>query len=332
MPGREASTKSTLTPTCASITANGGSTQVLTVQAKDANNNNLTAALDRHDHEGIRHRHDLRVTDNSNGTYTATVTAPTTYRLRRPRRYLGFGNPVNPGPPRRPSHRHLHAGPVNATQVDVDADERVDHRQRGRDAGADGPGQGCEQQQPHRRRRRPSRSPSRPAPARSPRSPTTATAPTPRPSRHRRHRLGVFVATLGGKPSRTGPPPDPGHHHLHRRRGDPDRNQLVPASTVAAGASPSQHKPGRHGNAAAVAQNTDIGLAIASTAAVARPGPADRRRSRPARAPSRTPPAQYTKAETITLSATRTSSVTRSTRRPPRRHRPGGGLVRLERS
>ncbi|MEI6085330.1 MAG: kelch repeat-containing protein, partial [Verrucomicrobiota bacterium] len=41
-PGVLSATQSTLTPTSASITANGSSTQVLTVQAKDANNNNLT--------------------------------------------------------------------------------------------------------------------------------------------------------------------------------------------------------------------------------------------------------------------------------------------------
>src|SRR5262249_49405097 len=40
--GAANATQSTLTPTSSSITANGTATQVLTVQAKDANNNNLT--------------------------------------------------------------------------------------------------------------------------------------------------------------------------------------------------------------------------------------------------------------------------------------------------
>src|SRR5208283_4789891 len=70
---------STLTPTSASITANGVSTQVLTVQAKDANGNNLTTggatvAITKSSGTGSIGS----VTDNSNGTYTATITAPTT--------------------------------------------------------------------------------------------------------------------------------------------------------------------------------------------------------------------------------------------------------------
>src|SRR5208283_2452525 len=66
------------TPTSASITANGISTQVLTVQAKDANGNNLTTGgstvtITKQSGTGSIGS----VTDNSNGTYTATVTSPT---------------------------------------------------------------------------------------------------------------------------------------------------------------------------------------------------------------------------------------------------------------
>ena len=71
--------QSTLTPTSATLTANGTATQVLTVQAKDANGNNLTVGgatvtITRSSGTGAIGS----VTDNGNGTYTATVTAPTT--------------------------------------------------------------------------------------------------------------------------------------------------------------------------------------------------------------------------------------------------------------
>jgi hypothetical protein len=69
---------STLTPTTGSITANGTSTQVLTVQARDANGINLTTGgstvtITRLSGTGTIGP----VTDNGNGTYTATVTSPT---------------------------------------------------------------------------------------------------------------------------------------------------------------------------------------------------------------------------------------------------------------
>ncbi|MDF5690152.1 invasin domain 3-containing protein [Aquirufa aurantiipilula] len=77
-PGAADATVSTLTPTSASITANGSSTQILTVTAKDANGNNLTAGgatvtITQSSGTGTIGS----VTDNSNGTYTATVTSPT---------------------------------------------------------------------------------------------------------------------------------------------------------------------------------------------------------------------------------------------------------------
>jgi hypothetical protein len=77
-PGPADATQSTLTPTSASITANGAATQVLTVTAKDANGNletsgGSTVTITRLSGSGSIGS----VTDNANGTYTATVTAPT---------------------------------------------------------------------------------------------------------------------------------------------------------------------------------------------------------------------------------------------------------------
>jgi hypothetical protein len=71
--------KSTLTPTSATITAGTGS-QVLTVQAKDSSGNNLTSggllnvAITLSSGTGTI----ASVTDNGNGTYSATVSASTT--------------------------------------------------------------------------------------------------------------------------------------------------------------------------------------------------------------------------------------------------------------
>lgn len=67
---------STLTPTSAFIAANGVSTQVLTVQAKDADGNNLvtggaTVTITKDSGTGTIGS----ITDNSDGTYTATVTS-----------------------------------------------------------------------------------------------------------------------------------------------------------------------------------------------------------------------------------------------------------------
>jgi hypothetical protein len=67
-----------LTPTSTSLTADGTSTQILTVQPKDADGNNalitgLTVTITKSSGTGTI----SSVTDNGNGTYTATVTAPT---------------------------------------------------------------------------------------------------------------------------------------------------------------------------------------------------------------------------------------------------------------
>ncbi|MDX6480075.1 MAG: hypothetical protein QOG85_585, partial [Gaiellaceae bacterium] len=90
-------TQSTLTPTSASITANGSATQVLTVQAKDANGNNLasgglTVTITKQSGTGSI----SSVTDNGNGTYTATVTAPSATGSGVFVATLG-GNPVKSG-------------------------------------------------------------------------------------------------------------------------------------------------------------------------------------------------------------------------------------------
>ena len=71
--------QSTLTPGSATITANGTSTQVLTVTVKDTNGNNVISggadiAITQSSGTGLIGS----VTDNGNGTYSATVTSPTT--------------------------------------------------------------------------------------------------------------------------------------------------------------------------------------------------------------------------------------------------------------
>ena len=77
-PGAANAIQSSLTPTSASITADGTSTQILTVTAKDAYGNNLTSGgstvtITQQSGTGSIGS----VTDNGNGTYTATVTSPT---------------------------------------------------------------------------------------------------------------------------------------------------------------------------------------------------------------------------------------------------------------
>lgn len=67
---------STITPPLASLTANGGSTQTITVQARDGSDNNITTGgatvvFARSGTGTIS-----GTTDNGNGTYTATLTAP----------------------------------------------------------------------------------------------------------------------------------------------------------------------------------------------------------------------------------------------------------------
>ncbi len=77
--GAADATESTLTPTTASIVANGVTTQVLTVQAKDAGRNELwtggaVVTITKLSDAGTISE---SVTDNHDGTYTALVTSPT---------------------------------------------------------------------------------------------------------------------------------------------------------------------------------------------------------------------------------------------------------------
>jgi uncharacterized Zn ribbon protein len=86
-----------LTPTSASITANGSATQVLTVQAKDANGNNETSGGATVTITKLSGTGSIgSVTDNGNGAYTATVTAPTATGSGVFVATLG-GNPVKSG-------------------------------------------------------------------------------------------------------------------------------------------------------------------------------------------------------------------------------------------
>ena len=75
--GSASAANSTISPAVASLTANGGSTEVITVQARDASNNNIltggaTVVFSRSGTGTIS-----GTTDNGNGTYSATLTAPT---------------------------------------------------------------------------------------------------------------------------------------------------------------------------------------------------------------------------------------------------------------
>src|SRR2546429_290635 len=67
-----------MSPATASITANGSSSQVITVQARDVNNNNLTTGGATVVMSNAGGGTLSGVTDNGNGTYTATLTSPTT--------------------------------------------------------------------------------------------------------------------------------------------------------------------------------------------------------------------------------------------------------------
>lgn len=76
--GSASAAMSILTPTHANLVANGTSTQLLTLQARDAQGNNLVSGggsvlMTRSSGSGEI----SAVTDNHNGTYTATITAPT---------------------------------------------------------------------------------------------------------------------------------------------------------------------------------------------------------------------------------------------------------------
>src|SRR5206468_1040663 len=76
-PGGVNAAHSTILPATATITADGSATQVITVQARDVNNNNIatggaTVAFSKTGGGALS-----GTTDNNNGTYTATLTSPT---------------------------------------------------------------------------------------------------------------------------------------------------------------------------------------------------------------------------------------------------------------
>jgi hypothetical protein len=74
--GAVSAANSTLSPTVASITANGA-TQVITVQARDVDNNNETSGGATVVFSVSGTGTISATTDNGNGTYSATLTAPT---------------------------------------------------------------------------------------------------------------------------------------------------------------------------------------------------------------------------------------------------------------
>jgi autotransporter-associated beta strand protein len=79
--GSASAAHSTLSPGLVSLTANGGSTQVLTVQARDTNNVNLTSGGATVVFAASGAGTVGATTDHNNGTYTATLTAPSSAGL-----------------------------------------------------------------------------------------------------------------------------------------------------------------------------------------------------------------------------------------------------------
>ncbi|MEI6166075.1 MAG: DUF2341 domain-containing protein [bacterium] len=76
-PGVVSAVNSAVSPATPIITANGTSAQIITVQARDANNNNLTAGGETVLFAKMGGGTLSGTTDNGNGSYTATLTAPT---------------------------------------------------------------------------------------------------------------------------------------------------------------------------------------------------------------------------------------------------------------
>src|SRR5205823_4987804 len=74
--GPASAAHSTISPATASITADGSSTQVITVQARDVNNNNLTTGGATVVMNKVGGGTLSGVTDNGNGTYTVTLSSP----------------------------------------------------------------------------------------------------------------------------------------------------------------------------------------------------------------------------------------------------------------
>jgi len=81
-PGTASASHSTISPATATKTADGSSTQVITVQARDVNNNNETTGGSTVVFSATSGTMGT-VTDVGNGTYTSTWTSPTSVALER---------------------------------------------------------------------------------------------------------------------------------------------------------------------------------------------------------------------------------------------------------
>ncbi len=96
-PGTASTATTTISASPTTLVANGITTSTITVQAKDANHNDLTAsggAVTLHATVGTIGT----VTDNTNGTYSATFTSPTTTGTATITGTIG-GNAITTTPP-----------------------------------------------------------------------------------------------------------------------------------------------------------------------------------------------------------------------------------------
>ena len=222
-PGPASGATSTITASPTSIQADGSSTSTITVRLKDASGTNLAAGGDTVALATTGGTLSA-VTDNHDGTYTATLTSPGQPGQRhRQRHRQRCGD-------HRHRHRHLHRRPAAAARPgrrdDLD-DQRgsgVDRRGRHLDLDDHGPAQGRLRHQPrrgrrhrralddrrhalrgHRQRQRhlhrhphlARRPPAAPRSA-APSTPRRSRAPPPSPSRARARRRRCVAATVTG--------------------------------------------------------------------------------------------------------------------------------------
>ncbi len=118
VPGPASATNSIVSPASASITANGTSTQVITVQARDQYNNNLTNGGSTVVFGVTGGGSISGTTDNGNGTYSATLTSPTTVGSVTVTATLG-GTAVGTAVSASSSVVTYVAGPAAATTVET---------------------------------------------------------------------------------------------------------------------------------------------------------------------------------------------------------------------
>ena len=110
--GPESAATTTIVASPTTLVANGSTQSTITVQAKDANSNNLVAS------GGVVTLHSTlgtigTVTDNANGTYSATFTSPTTTGTSTITGTIG-GNPITAS-----ATIGLTAGPVSAATTTI---------------------------------------------------------------------------------------------------------------------------------------------------------------------------------------------------------------------